>query len=79
VQTNSDGEYDLGLWMNFDIHIRKADVWVSAPGHYDSRQRHPSRRLDLYDKILSTLPWTEPDATPAWSLALTPRAAAASE
>ena len=55
VRTDADGEYDLGLWMNVDILIRKSAVWVSAPGYYDSHQKHPSRRLDPYAEILSTL------------------------
>lgn len=76
ARTDANGEYDLGLWMNVEVRLRKAALWVTAPGYYDSHQRNPSRVLIEYRDVLDALSWSAADASPEWSRALTSLAGA---
>jgi len=72
VKTDANGEYDLGIWMNAQIHLHDAHFWVTAPGYYDNHKQQLPRGLDKYRDVLGTVTWNPAGGQASWSRTLTP-------
>jgi hypothetical protein len=72
VKTDANGEYELGIWMDAQIHLHDAHFWVTAPGYYDNYKQQLPRGLDKYRDVLATVIWNPASGKASWSRTLTP-------